>query len=387
MKLGIIRRNTMGVIMLSQTKTFLKKIAMRLARTDILFWTLPPLMILLVIGTIAQKYIGLYASLHLYFASFITFIGPIPFPGGFTLMTILFINMLMKFLIFSEWSWQKSGTILTHLGVLILIIGGGITAATQKEGFLIIKQGESSTTIEDYHQRLFRITKDGTPILSIPHEKISEGKIISIPDTAASITIDQFCLHCRVEMRGDHEKAGWHAPGSSMKLADARPLPEHEQNMTGVEFTVRGIDDKQNGKYLTFDKFPKPPHINIDGTNYQFEIVREIRELPFRIHLISFEQKLHAGTDMAKAYQSDVNVIDGDTEWNVRIEMNEPLRYKGYTLYQSSFDMSGDTPYTILNVVENKGQFFPYLATIVMVVGLVLHMILRRKRKHDEWVS
>jgi hypothetical protein len=373
--------------MLSKIKTFSKKIAVRLARTDILFWTLPLLMFLLVIGTIAQKYIGLYASLNLYFASFITFIGPIPFPGGFTLMTILFVNMLMKFLMFSEWSWQKSGTIMVHLGVLVLIVGGGITAFTQKEGFLIVKQGEMSNIIEDYHQRLFRITKDGQNIFSIPHEAIAEGQRISIPTTNASVTIDQFCLHCRVELRGENEIKGWHAPGSSMKLVDDRPLTEHEQNMTGVEFTITGIDHKQDGKYLTFDKFPKPPSITIDGATYKFEIIREIRELPFHIHLTSFEQKLHAGTNMAKAYQSDVKVIDDKDSWEARIEMNEPLRYKGYTLYQSSFDISGDVPYTILNVVQNKGQFFPYIATIIMTVGLVLHMILRARRKRDEWTS
>ncbi len=373
--------------MTSKIQTSFKKICVRLARTDILFWTLPFLMILITVGTIAQKYIGLYLALELYFSNFITFIGPIPFPGGYTLMGILFINMLMKFLLFSEWSWQKSGTILVHLGVLVLIIGGGITAATQKEGFLIIKQGQSSSVIEDYHQRLLRVRKGDETILSIPHETIREGQIIPIPNTNENITINQFCLHCSINMRPDNQKDGWHAPGASMMLVDADPLPAHEQNMTGVEFSISGIDPQQDGKYLTFDKFPKPPHFQIKDDNYTIEIVRETRALPFSVHLISFEQHLHPGTEMAKAYQSDVKVIDGKDEWPTRIEMNEPLRYKGYTLYQSSFDLSGETPYTVLNVVENKGQSFPYIATIIMTLGLILHMILRVRRPRDEWVS
>ena len=86
-----------------------------------------------------------------------------------------------------------------------------------------------------------------------------------------------------------------------------------------------------------------------------------------------------------KFYQSDVNIIDNSHSWTARIEMNEPLRYKGYTIYQSSFDVSGDTPYTILNVVENKGQFFPYIAALIMTAGLILHMILRARRARNEW--
>lgn len=367
--------------------SFLKKIAVRLSRTDILFWTLPFLMVLLTVGTIAQKYIGLYASLHLYFASFITFIGPIPFPGGFTLMGILFINMLMKFLLFSEWSWHRAGTILIHLGVLVLIVGGGITALTQQEGFLVIRQGDQSRVVEDYHQRLFRISKNDEPILTVPHQSLTEGTHITVPSTKLDVTIDQYCLHCRVGLRAPNEKDGWHAPGSSMQLFDSRPLPEHEQNMTGVEFTLSGATPDQDGKYLTFDKFPKPPQIKIGNDVYKFEIVREARELPFDVKLLSFKQTLHPGTEMAKAYQSDVMVIDGKDQWKTRIEMNEPLRYKGYTIYQSSFDLSGDVPYTVLNVVKNKGQFFPYIATLIMIAGLVLHMILRARRPRNEWTA
>jgi len=45
--------------------------------------------------------------------------------------------------------------------------------------------------------------------------------------------------------------------------------------------------------------------------------------------------------------------------------MNKPLRYKGYTFFQSAYerDQSGEE-ITILAVVENKGRIFPYLGTI-----------------------
>ena len=363
----------------------ISKIAARLARTDILLWTLPALMILLIIGTITQKHLGLYAALNFYFASFITFIGPIPFPGGLTLMLILFINMLMKFLLFSEWQMHKAGSILTHFGVLILMIGGGITALTERDGYIVIEQGATENIVRDYHTRMLKIRKEGEIIFEIPHKDIAENTVISIPDTKATLTINQYCFHCDIIMRDPKDSKGWHSPGSSMQLIDAKPLPEHEQNLTGVEFEIAGIDEKQNGKYLTFDKFPKPPTFVINDKKYTIEMGREERPLPFEITLDKFEQKLHPGTALAREYNSDITIHDGGTKWTARIEMNEPLRHKGYTLYQSSFDLSGDKPFTVLSVVENKGQIFPYIATIIMTLGLILHMMLRRSRKKDEW--
>ncbi len=58
------------------------------------------------------------------------------------------------------------------------------------------------------------------------------------------------------------------------------------------------------------------------------------------------------------------------------IEMNSPLRYRGYTFYQTSFKENENSQATILTVVKNSGQLFPYIASIVIVFGLMLHLIL-----------
>ena len=66
--------------------------------------------------------------------------------------------------------------------------------------------------------------------------------------------------------------------------------------------------------------------------------------------------------------------------------MNQPLRYKGYSFYQSSFDQRANTEVTVLNVVQNKGRLFPYIATLIIFIGIVLHLIihlqLRQKDNH-----
>ena len=84
---------------------------------------------------------------------------------------------------------------------------------------------------------------------------------------------------------------------------------------------------------------------------------------------------------MAKSYHSDVIVNDGDINWETRIEMNKPLRYKGYTFFQSSFDQSEEGEITILSVVKNEGWLFPYIGTIILAIGLLLHIILTFNRR------
>lgn len=72
---------------------------------------------------------------------------------------------------------------------------------------------------------------------------------------------------------------------------------------------------------------------------------------------------------MAKAFTSQVTVMDQENniQFPATIEMNEPLRYRGMTFYQSSFDLSGETPYTVLAVVENQGRIFPILLHVLLL--------------------
>lgn len=352
-----------------------KKYSLKLTHPNILFWVMPFMILLLIIGTVTQKEIGLQQAEEIYFSSFFYMLGFVPLPGGLTLMSILFINLLAKFLFGSVWSWAKSGIIISHFGVLILIIGGGVSYFSSYEGYMAIEEGRSEYLIADYHQRTLVIREDDKIIYQTNFENLSEGMVISQPEF--SMTITKACYHCGITKRSEEDQDGWTSPGKFMQLNTMPRTPQDEKNMTGIEFSIKGAGDDFDGKYLTFDKFPKPPQIKKNNKTYQIAIERATRELPFSLTLQKFNQEFHAGTDMAKAYQSLLTVTDGDSSWPVLIEMNEPFRYRGYTFYQSSFDLSGEKPYTILAVVENKGRLFPYISTLVIALGLMLHLIIR----------
>ena len=57
--------------------------------------------------------------------------------------------------------------------------------------------------------------------------------------------------------------------------------------------------------------------------------------------------------------------------------MNEPLRYKGYTFYQSSFIETPDGETSVLAAVKNYGRMFPYISSIIMCIGLLIHLFMK----------
>ena len=104
--------------------------------------------------------------------------------------------------------------------------------------------------------------------------------------------------------------------------------------------------------------------------------------LPFTVRLERFEATYYPGTTKAKSYSSDVTILDGPLAWPATIEMNAPLRYKGYAIYQSAFEQpEGAPPVSIFTVVKNRAWLFPYLGTALMAAGLLLHFVLSLGRK------
>lgn len=69
-----------------------------------------------------------------------------------------------------------------------------------------------------------------------------------------------------------------------------------------------------------------------------------VQPLPFALRLNKFIVDYYS-TGMPSSFKSEVEVTDPETgaSFSQTIEVNEPLRYKGVTVYQSSFDDGGST--------------------------------------------
>ncbi len=106
------------------------------------------------------------------------------------------------------------------------------------------------------------------------------------------------------------------------------------------------------------------------------------RELPVAIKLSDFRKIDYPGIDMAAGFESDVQLTD--TQRGIilmrTISMNNPLRYRGYSFYQSSF-IDGPIQTTVLSVRNDPGTPLVYAGFIIVIGGVVSMFVLRAQTK------
>ena len=131
----------------------MKQIIKIVSSPKIFVYTIIWLMVLVVLGTLAQRDIGLYASQQKYFSANITWLGGIiPVPGGRITMIIMLVNLTFMVLFKQNlWKIKTIGVLIMHIGALLLLIGGGLTAIFSSEGNMVIEEGAQSNRVDDYH--------------------------------------------------------------------------------------------------------------------------------------------------------------------------------------------------------------------------------------------
>lgn len=98
------------------------------------------LFILTFLGTLEQVNSGLHAVQKKYFESLYlvhSFWGiPVPLPGGLLVMTLFSINILVGGLIRIRKKKQTIGVIISHLGILTMLVGGLVTFMASDSGYM-----------------------------------------------------------------------------------------------------------------------------------------------------------------------------------------------------------------------------------------------------------
>lgn len=345
---------------------FLKKFA----SLNLFFWSMIWIMIITTLGTIEQKNIGLFAAQEKYFSSmYFTFYG-IPLPGGGTVLTILTIGLFSQLAFNTKYHVKrKLGVVLTHIGAAILLIGSYITYFFAVEGSVIIKEGQVEDSIQDYKKHeIVIIDSNHTPLFSSPLVKGNNPRIINQQITLTRITPYLNCLIHENSAPKDQEI------GFARLFRFSQDQTEKSQEICSeIEFQHKN----NRSIYRIFLNMPKQQSIEIDDKLYTLKLQSKRVQLPFKIKLIDFEKKFHQGTMISKSFKSFVEIYDGELVFNRVIEMNAPLRYKGYTFYQSSFSENSEGEMSELAVVKNQAQWFPYLSSIILCLGILVHLIIK----------
>ncbi len=350
-----------------------KRLCRWLARPVLLHWLLPYLMALVVAGTVAQKYIGLYDSQRMFFSSFIFWAGPVPLPGGRVVTALLLLGLLSKLITASPWRKATAGIFIAHLGVMLLLLGGMVTATFCTEGYAALEKNESTSRFFDYHRRMLTVSKNDKTLMQIPLADIAEGKVIADAALPFTLTVHAVCHNCTMAPRQSNSP-DLHGPAKKVMLSPLADYLEDERNLSGAELGIAKTGTEADGTYIAFEPMEKQPRFVVGKDSYGITLGRADYPLPFALQLLDAQEKVHPGTDVPSSYRSVVMLTDGAVRQRFVITMNHPLRYKGYTVYQASFSGDADTSQTksvSFAIVQNGGRVFPYIASLTLCLGLV----------------
>ncbi len=130
-------------------------------------------------------------------------------------------------------------------------------------------------------------------------------------------------------------------------------------------------------------KTGEPQIVTIGKIDYTFFFGSKVYKLPFKVQLNDFIATKYPGTEKSySAFESKVTVLDGNDNFDARIFMNNVLDYKGFRLFQASFDP--DEKGTVLSVNHDFwGTWITYIGYFMLFFGLMAIMFTKHSRFAD----
>jgi hypothetical protein len=295
---------------------------------------------------------------------------------------VLLINLVASHIMRFKLSRSKVGIWLTHLGLILLLLGQLGTDMLSRESSLHLREGEAKNYSEADRQAelaVMDITEPDTDkVVAIPQGMLMRKNEVRHAELPFTVRVKKFFANSIVEDR----PAGATDPAPASEglgpRAVVKELPRvTEMDRRDVPSAVVEIQapDRSLGTWLVSEYIEKPQQFTYNNRTYKLQMRPRRYYSPFTIKLLEFTHDVYAGTDIPKNFSSRVQLQRPDTSENreVKIYMNNPLRYAGETYYQASFDR--DDHGTILQVVHNPSWLTPYFSCILVGAGLVVQFM------------
>lgn len=120
-----------------------------------------------------------------------------------------------------------------------------------------------------------------------------------------------------------------------------------------------------------------------------FSILFGVKTLPvgFKVTLRDFRVENYPGTSRPASFESDVTLKDPSTGTlrDLTIRMNQPLKHRGFKVFQSGYQQPpGEPEVSIFSVAKDPGIFPKYLGAIVLVGGTITMFYTRKFSNKSE---
>ena len=371
-----------------------------LAAVVLVFMTLVTLL-----GTFYQIDNGLYQAKKHYFYSYITDVSvfgkfKVPIPGGMLLMLLLFINMFIGAVVKVRKRWRGVGLLISHIGMLMLLLGGFVTWKYASDGYMALYPGMKSSKVESYREwqlEIMPVSEDNKAekAIVIPSGALEEvgeegEKSFTSPELPFQVVVSNF--HRNANVIPVSAPISAEAKGKEIdgyKLLGMEPNKSAEQNVPACYVTFSAGADSEPveailwGYSSKFDAREKPmPFLfELGGEKYAALLTKKSWSVPFHVQLDEFIFEKHPGITMAKSYMSHVTRLEeGQENKVIEIKMNEPMRYAGFTFFQESYGPPDGKPgemFSQFAVASNPADKWPIIALTITGLGLLVHFVVK----------
>jgi len=302
------------------------------------------------------------------------------FPGGYLLAAFLLPNLLVAHFCRFRLSWRKSGIWLTHMGLILLLVGQGLSGLQQKDNQMRLDIGQTQRYSESFRENELAVIDVTDPkfdqVVAIPAARLEKKEQIQHPSLPFLIKTLAYYPNARLQARGP-------LTGPMPTLATAgvgtevvvQPAPltykTDESNWPTAYIELVGPDGSL-GTYLVSTMLQETQGFNYAGRSWRLALRAERDYFPFALTLRKFTHDIYPGTDIPKDFASTIRIKsdDGKDDREIRIFMNNPLRYGGRAFYQAGYANNDRT--SVLQVVSNPSWRIPYISCALIALGLAI---------------
>jgi hypothetical protein len=314
----------------------------------------------------------IFLANQMYFSSWFVWFKGIPiFLGGYAIGALLVINLISSHATKFKFSKSYIGIFLIHFGLVLLIIGAGLTSFFAKEMQMVVAEGSVKNYLEYPTQFEFVLIDVSNPtfddVYAFDIDELKSG----IQFKGAKIQMTEYFTNSILNQRGI-ENLKYSQLGQSFKLIS---LPNTykmtERNIPGLALSIK--TERDTNFFILWGGSAVYQHFNTSNQTYLIKLRPKRHYIDFSIELVDFLKENYSQSTTARSFQSRINLITSSGSVPFIIQMNEPLRYNGLTFFQSSF--TTDEQSSVFQVVKNPSWVVPYISSLIIVVGLFIQMI------------
>ena len=293
--------------------------------------------------------------------------------------------------------YRRAGVVLLHAGILLLMVNELIVAGLHVESQMHIREGGTANYSYDIRTAELIVADTTDPdkdtVASIPESRLHDGAVIRgdelpLPKTFPwDVKIVEFMPNSRLMEVGPHaSNRATTGPGLSTIAVPLAPSVGVDAQAVDADSAYVTLIDPQTstevGTYLLSALWDSPsrkqtPVIEHDGRTYELALRFQRHYKPYTMQLLDFNYERYPGTETPKDFSSTIRLIDEqhNVDRNVKIWMNNPLKYRGETFYQADWDKD-DERGTVLQVVSNTGWMIPYVCCMMIGIGMAAQFII-----------